>query len=196
VARRKSAPAQLYGAYKKRKRAKEQAQRRAQRELEQWEWQHLRETEREEAQQRRQAEQAERDARRRELEKERARKQEAEEARRAEGQRRHEEGERKRAAVVARVAELSGILAARPRELGTRRIAVEQAFQAEGSAALAALVEQALAGSPYPAGFPRLSKVMFAPESRELLVNYDLPGQDVVPAVADYKVVRPGRGHG
>ena len=31
---------------------------------------------------------------------------------------------------------------------------------------------------------------MFAPESRELLIEYDLPRQDVVPAVADYKVVR------
>jgi restriction system protein len=51
-------------------------------------------------------------------------------------------------------------------------------------------VEQALAGSPYPVGFPWTSQVMFAPESRELLINYDLPGQDVVPAVADYKVAR------
>lgn len=190
MARRKSAAAQLYGAYKKRKRAKEQAELRAQRELEHWERQQLREAEREEAQQRRQAEQAERDARRRELEKERARKQEAEEARRAEGQRRQEEAERKRAAIGTRVAELGAILTARPRELGTRRMVLEQAFQAEGSAALAARVEQALADSPYPVGFPRMSKVMFAPESRELLINYDLPGQDVVPAVADYKVVR------
>jgi restriction system protein len=69
-------------------------------------------------------------------------------------------------------------------------MALEQAFQTEGSAALAALVEQALAGSPYPAGFPRVSKAMFAPESRGLLINYDLPGQDVVPAMADYKVIR------
>src|SRR5262249_5619496 len=146
--------------------------------------------EREEAQQRRQAEQAERDAQRRELERERARKREAEEARRADGQRRQEKAERKRAAVASRVAELSGILTTRPRELGTHRLALEQGFQREGSAALAGLVEQALAGSPYPAGFPGMSNVMFAPESRELLINYDLPGQDVVPAVADYKVVR------
>lgn len=189
MARRKSAAAQLYGAYKKRKQVKEQAERRAQRELDQWE-QQLREAEQEENRQRRQAEQAERDARRREQEKERAGKQQADEARRAEGQRRQEKAERQRAAVAARVAELGGILTARPSELGTYRMALEQAFEAEGSVALAALVEQALAGSPYPAGFPRVGKVMCAPESRELLINYDLPGQDVVPAVAEYKVVR------
>jgi restriction system protein len=192
VARRKSAAAQLYTAYKKRKRAKEQAEQRAQRANDQWERQQLRELEREEAQRRRQAEQAERDARRQEQERQRARKQEAEEARRAEGQRRQEEAEQKRAAATARVAELAGILTTRPRELGTRRAALEETFQAEGSAALAELVEQALTGSPYPGGFPRTSQVMFAWESRELLINYDLPGQDVVPAVADYKLV-PGR---
>jgi restriction system protein len=190
LARRKSAAAQLYGAYKKRKQAKEQAERRAQRELDRWEQRQRREAEQEEAQQRRQAEQAEREASRREQEKERARKQQADEARRAEGQQRLEEAERKRAEIEARVAELGGILTARPRELSTHQVALEQAFQAEGSAALAALVEKALAGSPYPAGFPRIGKVMFAPESRELLINYDLPGQDVVPAVADYKIVR------
>ena len=180
----------MYSAYKKRKRAKEQAEQRAQRTNDQWERQQLRELEREQAQRRRQAEQAERDARRQEQERERARKREAEEARRAEVQGRQEEGARKRATIKAHVAELAGILTARPHELSGHRVALEQAFQTGGSAALASLVERLLAGSPYPGGFPRTSQVMFAPESRELLINFDLPGQDVVPAVADYKLVR------
>ncbi len=45
MARRKSAAAQLYTAYKKRKRAKEQAEQRAQREYDQWGRQQLREAE-------------------------------------------------------------------------------------------------------------------------------------------------------
>ena len=69
-------------------------------------------------------------------------------------------------------------------------MALEQAFGANGAEALATLVEKELADSPYPAGFPRTAKVMFAPESRELLINYDLPRQDVIPDVADYKAVR------
>ncbi len=201
MARRKSVPAQLYATYKKNKKAKEQAERRAQRELAQWEQQQLREAEREEAQRRRQADQAEREARRREVEAERDRHRQAEEARRAEaqrqrdlaraaGQRRREDAERERGALTARVAELAGILAARPRELRTRSMALERAFGANGAEALATLVEKELADSPYPAGFPRTAKVMFAPESRELLINYDLPRQDVIPDVADYKVAR------
>jgi restriction system protein len=83
-----------------------------------------------------------------------------------------------------------GALAGRPHELRTRSVALEQAFLINGPVALAAQVEKALAGSPYPAGFPRKAKVVFAPESRELLVEYDLPRQDVVPDAADYKVVR------
>ena len=45
MARRKSAAAQLYTAYQKRKRAKEQVEQRAQREYDQWERQQLREAE-------------------------------------------------------------------------------------------------------------------------------------------------------
>jgi restriction system protein len=183
VARRKSVPAQLYAAYKKNKRAKEQAERRAQREYAQWERQQLREAEREEGQRKREAERAARERDRLKVEKERDRA-------RAAGQQRQEDAERKRAAVAARVAELGGILAARPRELRPRSTALEQAFNIDGPAALATLVEQTLADSPYPVGFPRKAGALFAPESRELLINYDLPRQEVVPDVADYKVVR------
>ena len=180
MARRKSIAAQLYTAYKKNKRTKEQAERRAQREWAQWEQQQVREAEREEAQRKHEAERAARERARRKAEKEQDRA-------RAAAQQRQDDAERKRTALTARVAELSGILAGRPRELRTHNIALEQAFNTGGPAAL---VEKALAGSPYPAGFPRKAKVVFAPESRELLIEYDLPRQDVVPDVADYKIVR------
>jgi restriction system protein len=183
VAKRKSMAAQLYSAYKKNKRAKEQAERRAQREWDQWERQQLREAEREEAQRKREAERAARERARRKAEKERDR------ARTA-AQQRQDDAERKRAALTGRIAELGGLLEDRPRKLRTRSVALEQAFSTDGPAALATLVEKALAGSPYPAGFPRRAKVVFAPESRDLLIEYDLPRQEVVPDVADYKVVR------
>ena len=183
MARRKSVPAQLYAAYKKNKLAKEQVERRSQREYAQWERQQLREAEREEVQRKREAERAARERDRRKAEKERDRT-------RASAQQRQEDAERKRAAVAARIAELGEILAARPRELRRRSTALEQAFNMDGPAALATLVEQTLADSPYPVGFPRKAGALLAPESRELLINYDLPRQDVVPDVADYKVVR------
>jgi restriction system protein len=173
----------LYAAYKKNKRAKQQAELRTQREYATWERQQLREAEQEEAQRKREAERAARERARRKAEKERERA-------RVAAQQRQDDAARKRAAVAKRLAELGGVLSGRPRKLQRRSTALEQAFSTGDPAALAALVAGALASSPYPAGFPRRARVVFAPESRELLIEYDLPRQDVVPDVADFKAVR------
>jgi membrane protein len=73
------------------------------------------------------------------------------------------------------------LLAARPPDLRSRSTAQEEAFSTDGPAAFAALVETLLAESPYPVGFPRTVRVLFVSESRELLIDYDLSRQDVIP---------------
>jgi restriction system protein len=47
-----------------------------------------------------------------------------------------------------------------------------------------------LQGSSYPEGFPRGSKVAYVPESRQLVVEIDLPGVEIIPTVKSYKYVK------
>ncbi|WKZ38485.1 MAG: restriction endonuclease [Anaerolineales bacterium] len=47
-----------------------------------------------------------------------------------------------------------------------------------------------LENSIYPDGFPKNFKVAYVSEPRELVVEYELPAQKIVPAVAEYKYVK------
>jgi restriction system protein len=47
-----------------------------------------------------------------------------------------------------------------------------------------------LAVSQYPDGFPQQHKVAYVPESRQLVIEMDLPTFDVVPDVAEYRYVK------
>jgi len=47
-----------------------------------------------------------------------------------------------------------------------------------------------LEGSSYPTGFPKASRIAFVPESKQLVVEYELPLFDVVPEVAAHKYVK------
>lgn len=47
-----------------------------------------------------------------------------------------------------------------------------------------------LASSTYPEGFPQHSKLAYVPESRQLIVEYDLPPFDAIPQVDSYKYVK------
>jgi len=49
-----------------------------------------------------------------------------------------------------------------------------------------------LGRSHYPEGFPQAFKLAYVPESRQLVIQYRLPGFDAVPDVAEYKYVRTG----
>ena len=131
-------------------------------------------TGREGARRRREADQAAWEQTRREAEEERDRV-------RLAAQWRQEGADRKRAAVAGQIAELADLLAARPPDLRSRGTALEEAFSTDGPAAFSALVETLLAESPYPVGFPRTVRVLFVAESRELLIDYDLSRQDVIP---------------
>lgn len=47
-----------------------------------------------------------------------------------------------------------------------------------------------LESSDYPEGFPQRTKVAYVPESKQLVVEYDLPSLDVVPSVSTYKYTK------
>jgi restriction system protein len=47
-----------------------------------------------------------------------------------------------------------------------------------------------LAASSYPSDFPQHMKLAYVPESRQLVVEYDLPPFEVVPGVSSYKYVK------
>jgi restriction system protein len=51
-------------------------------------------------------------------------------------------------------------------------------------------LQAALALSVYPEGMQGACAAMYRPEARELLVEYELPRQDAVPAVASYRYVK------
>jgi restriction system protein len=46
--------------------------------------------------------------------------------------------------------------------------------------------------SHYPEGFPQGFRLAYVPESRQLVIQYRLPGFSVVPAVGEYKYVKTG----
>lgn len=66
----------------------------------------------------------------------------------------------------------------------------EDAFNSGGPLALVDVLHEALAASTYPEGLRGGSKAAFHPESRELLVDYELPRQDVVPTVTGYRYIK------
>jgi restriction system protein len=47
-----------------------------------------------------------------------------------------------------------------------------------------------LAASQYPEGFPQQHKVAYVPESKQLVIEMDLPTFDVVPEVSEYRYVK------
>ena len=56
--------------------------------------------------------------------------------------------------------------------------------------AVAAYCSMVLEASQYPKGFPQQFKLAYVPESRQVVVEYELPTVAVVPAVRSYKYVK------
>lgn len=80
------------------------------------------------------------------------------------------------------------------REETGRRHAEIDAFRADLEAgdpdAVVSYFDLVLQRSSYPDGFPQQFRVAYVPESRQLVVEYELPTVDVVPAVRSYRYVR------
>ncbi|GHG29502.1 hypothetical protein GCM10017667_78810 [Streptomyces filamentosus] len=111
---------------------------------------------------------------------ERLAKQEAVEAMRREASERTAE-------VEERLRILSSVLHSRPGGLHQLRLKAEQVFGEGDLKGFTVGVEEALGSVGYPQGLGGTRRVAFAPESRELVVEVELPGQAVVPSVAQYR---------
>ena len=56
--------------------------------------------------------------------------------------------------------------------------------------AIKAYTGMALERSEYPEGFPQEFRIAFVPESKQVVVEYELPAPDIVPPIAEYKYVK------
>jgi hypothetical protein len=86
-----------------------------------------------------------------------------------------------------RIGSLETVLLQRPTGLYRHRTAVENAFNSSGPDGLVEALGGALAELPDTEGLRGEWRAVFAPETRELVIEMDLPGQEVVPVVAQYR---------
>ncbi len=63
-------------------------------------------------------------------------------------------------------------------------------FRAAKPEAIVSYCTMVLEASDYPDNFPQTAKVAYVPESKQLVVEYDLPPFDVMPTVSVYKYVK------
>lgn len=67
---------------------------------------------------------------------------------------------------------------------------LEAAYNAGAPDAITAYASMVLERSEYPDGSPQEFQLAYVAESKELVVQYELPGPDIVPAVAEVRYVR------
>jgi restriction system protein len=145
---------------------------------------------REELQAAKAAAQQEREGQRQAATEAREQKQRETEQRRLAAERRSAEAEFRSEAVRATVATFENLLVDRNRHLAVRNRQAEDAFNAGGPAAFVEAIQQSLATSVYPEGLSGSCAAQYVPESAELWVEYELPRQEVVPAVTGYRYVK------
>jgi len=105
-------------------------------------------------------------------------------------QRRQAEADFRTEAVATLVGSFRRLLIDRSRDFARMSIELEGLFNREGSQPFVDALQRRLATSPYPAELTGSCAAVFRPEARELLVEYELPREDVVPAVASYRYMR------
>lgn len=69
---------------------------------------------------------------------------------------------------------------------------LRKSFQARVPAAVIEYFSYVLERSIYPEAFPQEFRLAYVPESRQLVLEYELPPYDVVPTVSVYKHVKTG----
>ncbi|MET7456777.1 restriction endonuclease [Streptomyces sp. NPDC005574] len=89
--------------------------------------------------------------------------------------------------VETQVDRMLSVLHARSGGLHPFRLRAEDAFGEGGSEGLTRHVEETLSGIDYPENLRGGRRAAFAPEARELVLEVELPGQAVVPAVTQYR---------
>jgi restriction system protein len=70
--------------------------------------------------------------------------------------------------------------------------AFRQEFEAGDHTAVLSYFDLVLSASRYPDGFPQKFRLAYVPESRQLVVEYELPPLGVVPTAKSYKYVKAG----
>jgi restriction system protein len=63
-------------------------------------------------------------------------------------------------------------------------------YEAGGKGAVQRYCEAVLSRQSNPLGWPKLFKIAFVPESKQLVVEYDFPGFDIISEVASFKYVK------
>jgi len=201
LAKRKSLIAQLYAARKKAQLEQQKADERAQRQFAADQRLIAAQLDREAKQAERAAAQREkvrqqkaaaagRERQRQQAEASRTAQRSAAEDRRLMVQRRIAEAEFRTDAVLQQVAALERLLLDRDRGMARQDRRLEEIFNSQGSGAFVTALQDALATSAYPDGLHGSCAAMYRPEARELLVEYELPRQDVIPATAEYRYLK------
>jgi restriction system protein len=67
---------------------------------------------------------------------------------------------------------------------------LEKAYREGETSSVVAYSTMVLERSQYPEGFQQEFRVAYAPESKELVVEYELPKSEVVPKVAEYRYIK------
>lgn len=78
-------------------------------------------------------------------------------------------------------------------EIRQRNVEVDElrkAYQAGQPHAVIAYCSMVLERSQYPEGFPQAFRLAYVPESRELVIDYELPNADVVPRAAEFRYIK------
>lgn len=107
-------------------------------------------------------------------------------------QRRLAEAQFRTDALAWRVTQLQRLILDRSRTLSSYRDLVEDVFITEGPDAFVAALQRVLATSVYPDGLHGSCRALYLPESRELVIDYELPRPDIVPTVAEYRYMVTG----
>ena len=107
-----------------------------------------------------------------------------------------EERERKQRLLEERAADVEGRNASLEATISALENLLIEALDRDSTVAtdsddgdIVSYLSSVLDDSPYPAGFPKKHRVAFVSESRQLVVEYELPTLTIVPAVKAYKYV-------
>jgi restriction system protein len=205
MAREKPLIVGMYEAHQRNKRAREREQLRAEREFKaevaRAEMLYAQQEEKARREQQRQMEAAQRAAKKAAADAQRAdvaREREAKQAAADQTRREREaviaagvaEAAQETSVLIARREALEAVLLERARGLHAAVGTVEHAFNSEGPAGMAERVQEVLGLSPYPDGLSGSVVAECRPESRELLLEIELPRQQVVPATRSFRCVR------
>jgi restriction system protein len=95
----------------------------------------------------------------------------------------HAERERSRRAALAQVE-------AENQQRAQEVEALRRDLAAAVPQAVVTYIDLVLNASPYPDGFPAHWRLAYVPESRQLVIEYDLPGIEVIPTVKAYRYVK------